>query len=163
MTGLQSGSLSGRLLESRNGEFAMKNLIQSFPFLLSLFALPAFAHLELGTYGGSTSSGEICSFEVKGIAFEGGVKNPLNERVMIEYSNQSRTLQHPPVVDLNALSANFTHDLLQSVIGTTSGAEAFVLRMNPESHKPDSFVFIVEDWKNEQRTHRTCGNLKHGN
>ena len=139
----------------------MKNLIRSFLILLSLFALPASAHLELGIYRGSTFSGEICSFEVKGIAFEGGVKNPLNERVMIEYSNQSRTLQHPPVVDLDAPSANFTHDLLQSVTGTASGAEAFVLQMNPESHKPDSFVFIVEDWKNEQRTNLVCSNLQH--
>jgi hypothetical protein len=163
MTGLQSESLSGSLLESRNGEFMMKNLIRSFPFLLSLFALSASAHLELGTYRGSTSSGAICSFEVKGIAFEGGVKNPLNERVMIEYSNQSRTLQHPPVVDLNSLSASFEHDLLQSVTGTSTGAEVFALKMNSESHKPDSFVFIEDDWKNDQRTNLVCGNLKHGN
>ena len=139
----------------------MKNLIRSSPLLLSILALPAFAHLELGTYQGSTSSGAICSFEVKGIAFEGGVKNPLNERVMIEYSNRSLTLQHPPVLDLNALSANFTHDLLQSVTGTSSGAEAFALKMNSESHKPDSFVFIQDDWKNDQRTNLVCSGLNH--
>jgi|GEM_PF-5779633 len=135
---------------------------------LTLASLPAFAHLELGTYQGvvlqgSSHSGMPCSFEVKGIAFESGVKNPLNERVMIEHENRSLTLQHPPVVNLNSLSASFEHDLLQAVTGTSTGAEAFVLKMNSESHKPDSFVFIQDDWKNEQRTSQTCGNLEHGN
>ncbi|MBU6154681.1 MAG: hypothetical protein KGP28_10300 [Bdellovibrionales bacterium] len=136
--------------------------LQTLALALAFSASSAFAHLELGTYQGATDSGGSCSFEVKGIAFEGGVKNPLNERVMIEYGNQARTLQHPPVVDVNALSATFQHEVLQSAIGTASGAEAFVLKMNSESHKPDSFVFIQDDWKNETRTAMTCNALVHG-
>ena len=140
----------------------MKPVLRILALGLTLTASTAFAHLELGTYRGTgADAGLPCSFEVKAIAFEGGLKNPLNERVMIEYGNLSRTLQHPPVVDVSNLSASFVHEALQSVIGTATGAEAFVLKMNSESHKPDYFVFIQDDWKNEQRTAIHCENLQH--
>ncbi len=132
-------------------------------FFISLTALPVRAHLDIGTYrGAGAAAGMPCSFEVKAIAFEGGLKNPLNERVMIEFGGSSRILQHPPVVDVSAPSATFVHETLQSVVGTSTGAEAFVLRMNSDTHKPDSFTFIQDDWKNGQRAAISCNSLVHG-
>jgi hypothetical protein len=65
------------------------------------------------------------------------------------------------VIDLSGLSSSFVHESLQSVTGTETGAEAFVLKMNSETHKPDSFVFIRDDWKSEQRSAIPCSNLQH--
>ena len=91
----------------------MNNQILILSFLMTLIAIPARAHLELGTYRGSgADAGLSCSFEVKSIAFEGGLKNPLNERVMIEFGGSSRILQHPPVVDVSAPSATFARTWL---------------------------------------------------
>ena len=69
-----------------------------------LLATSAQAHLEKGVYSGLGLNGNPCSFEVIDIRFENGVKNPLNERVLIKFNSRELTLQHLPVVNADRKS-----------------------------------------------------------
>lgn len=125
------------------------------------FTLPAQAHLEKGVYSGLGLNGNPCAFEVIDIRFEQGVKNPLNERVFIKFGSKELVLQHLPVVNSEDGTVQFTHEQLTAVEGTPSGGAAFVLKMNPESHRPDSFVLLHDQWKDDVKTVTTCSNLQH--
>jgi hypothetical protein len=128
---------------------------------LSLVATAAEAHLEKGVYSGLGLNGSPCSFEVIDIRFENGVKNPLNERVLIKFNSRELTLQHLPVVNAADGTVQFKHEQLSAVEGTPTGGSAFVLKMNSQSHKPDSFVLLQDHWQDEVKSVSTCGNLQH--
>jgi hypothetical protein len=128
---------------------------------LLTFSLSAEAHLEKGVYAGLGVNGSPCSFEVVDIRFENGVKNPLNERVLIKFASRELTLSHLPLVNAQDGTVQFTHEQLTAVEGTPTGGAAFVLKMNSVSHKPDSFVVLNDQWQDEVKTASTCANLQH--
>ena len=126
-----------------------------------LLAGSAQAHLEKGVYSGLGLNGNPCSFEVIDIRFENGVKNPLNERVLIKLGSKELTLQHLPVLNVQDGTVQFTHEQLAAVEGTPTGGSAFVLKMNSTTHKPDSFMVLVDEWKDDTKTVGTCSSLQH--
>ena len=132
-----------------------------FVLSLSLLATTARAHLEKGVYSGLGLNGNPCAFEVIDIRFEHGVKNPLNERVLIKFDSKELTLQHLPVVNAADGTVQFTHEQLTAVEGTPTGGVAFVLKMNAQSHKPDSFSLLQDQWQDETKSVATCSNLQH--
>lgn len=137
----------------------MKSAMALFSFLF--VTLTAEAHLEKGVYSGLGLNGNPCSFEVIDIRFENGVKNPLNERVLIKLGSKELTLQHLPVLNVQDGTVQFTHEQLAAVEGTPTGGSAFVLKMNSTTHKPDSFVVLVDEWKDDTKTVGTCSSLQH--
>jgi len=126
-----------------------------------LLAASAQAHLEKGVYSGLGLNGNPCSFEVIDIRFENGVKNPLNERVLIKFNSRELTLQHLPVVNAQDGTVQFTHEQLTAVEGTPTGGAAFVLKMNSQTHKPDVFSLLNDQWQDEVKSVSTCSNLQH--
>lgn len=137
----------------------MKTAIVGFTVLF--LSLSAEAHLEKGIYAGLGLNGSPCSFEVVDIRFQNGVKNPLNERVLIKFNARELTLQHLPVVNANDGTVQFTHEQLTAAEGTPTGGAAFVLKMNGQTHKPDSFVLLNDQWQDEVKSVSTCSNLQH--
>ncbi len=137
----------------------MKSAMALFSVLF--VTLTAEAHLEKGVYSGLGLNGNPCSFEVIDIRFENGVKNPLNERVLIKYGSKELNLQHLPVVNAEDGTVQFAHEQLTAVEGTPSGGSAFVLKMNSQSHRPDSFVLLNDQWKDDTKSVTTCSNLQH--
>ena len=130
---------------------------------MTFAANAAFANIEPGTYNGKDAAGQACSFLVADSFFANGMKHPLNERVNVKYGEMSLALSHPPLVDLSTLTTSFTHEVLQAVIPTESGANAFVVKMNHEKHAPESFTVIMNDWKNDTKSSLICSGLERKN
>lgn len=104
----------------------------------------AFAHLEVGKYSGSDRGGEPCEFRVESVAFEGNVKHPLNERVVIRYENRSYTLSHLPIVTISEFKVVPEAEVLTGTRGTENVNEAFILKMGHVNgqHGPQEFSFV---------------------
>jgi len=132
-----------------------------FLFSTLFLSLSAEAHLEKGVYSGLGMNGSPCSFEVIDIRFENGVKNPLNERVLIKFNARALTLQHLPVVNANDGTVQFTHEQLTAAEGTAAGGSAFVLKMNSQTHKAESIVLVNDQWQDDVKSVDTCSNLQH--
>lgn len=138
----------------------MKNLALSAVFVL-LGLSNARAHVELGTYTGTTPAGEPCQFEVIRQYFETGTPHPLNERIEIVSGATRFTVQHPAVVDINEPRASFNHDAFQGVIAIPGGATALVIDMNhePGHEGPTGFHLVTHLWRSDVRTGVHCASL----
>lgn len=117
-----------------------------------LLTANAFAHLEIGHYQGFTTTGEKCVLTVEEVSFAGGVKHPLNERVLVKssFSESSLVLVHLPKIDAMNVTVRAEKDLLTGAIGLPTGAESLVLKMvhSSEFDGPTEFTFIREDKTN---------------
>lgn len=129
--------------------------------LLGLFTSSSFAHVEEGKYTGKLTDGSECSFESLGTSFENNTPHPLNERVQIKFNGVEYTLSHPAVVNSSTGEVSFNHDLLQSVVPTKKGAQAFIIHMihTPEKEGPASFEFLTHEWKANLKTSIICNDL----
>ncbi|MBX2987854.1 MAG: hypothetical protein KF802_08140 [Bdellovibrionaceae bacterium] len=130
--------------------------------VLSLFlAATAQAHIKLGTYAGTSPTQGACSVRIEEVSFENNVRHPLNERVKARIGNDLFVLQHPPVVNVAQSSVTFTHDLLQGVLATPTGARALIIEMSHEAGKegPLAFTLIDHQWRQNARTALACQKL----
>ncbi len=132
--------------------------------LLALLLSPSFAlaHIEPGTWKGTTASGQECSMTATATYFEGN-RHPLNERIGITVEGKEFKVGHPPVLDFAQPKAFFNHDVFQGVLATSTGAQAIEIEMNHEEGKegPVSFTFVDHAWKNDARTSLKCSGLRH--
>ncbi len=127
-----------------------------------IFAVPAFAHVKVGTYQGTNPEGEPCSFVVRSVSFLNHVHHPLNGRVEILTEAGSFVLSHPPVVDVQNATVGFDHDHLQGVQGQKNGtAIAAVLTMDHSEGNdgPSQLDFIFHSRASSSGRRTTCGQL----
>lgn len=140
--------------------------MKSFVTVLAmLVAIPAFAHLELGTYKGKTADGRECTFEVKSVSFVRDLKHPLNERVEILVDGETYTLQHLPRVNAETGDVLFERDLLTGAAGYAGGALAAVLKMEHSTDRdgPISLTLLNHSYKYKSKASSFCGDLAHQN
>lgn len=137
----------------------MKNLV----FILIMALTPfAWAHVEPGTYQGSTDDGITCHMTAGQTYFENQMAHPLNERIQITIDNDVFLVGHPPLVKPEESMAYFNHDLFQGVLPTKTGAKALIIHMvhSDEFEGPASYELIDHAWKANNRKHLVCKNLK---
>ena len=128
--------------------------------LVVLISTSAFAHFKIGTYKGTSLTGEACQFEILNVKFKNKLKHPLNERVSIKIGNYKKaiTMTHLPQVDLVNLKVRPKKGVLSAVKATKSGAQAVELVMNEEG--PVHLSFITDNYKDKTQSQRyTCQNL----
>jgi hypothetical protein len=144
----------------------MKKIILSVT-LCSLYtiltAIPAMAHIEVGTHSGQTADGKTCSFIAGEQTFENGLRHPLNERIKINIDGEDFNIQHPATIDLEKGVTYFNHDQFQAVQPTTKGSKALVIKMvhSKEFEGPSEFTLINSEWKSGQNQVIQCTGLKH--
>ena len=121
----------------------------------------AFAHFQIGTYKGTTPSGESCSMQVKGVSFNYNLKNPLNEKVEILYNSETYFIGHIPLFNENTNQVNVNFEKLTANKGTLTGGQHFSLHMNHErAEGPESFFFVDHNWKTNAVVKTECLNLE---
>lgn len=133
---------------------------------LALFCLfagaSASAHVEPGTYVGTTDAGARCEMTALGQYFENNTPHPLNERVKVRVGADEYTLGHPPVISVAESKASFNHDFFHGILPLPTGARALVIDMShAEGHEgPTAFHVIDHQWRNDVRTATNCANLQ---
>ena len=133
--------------------------------LLALLLAPthALAHIEPGTWKGTTGDGKECSMAAGPTYFD-GTRHPLNERIAVTVGGKEFKVGHPPVLDFAQPKAFFNHDVFQGVLATATGAQAIEIEMAHEAGKegPVSFTFVDHAWKSDARVSYKCSGLRHG-
>ena len=123
------------------------------------FALPAAAHLKVGTYSGRDSvTGEACSVAVRAIEFEGGLRHPLNERITVLAKGRTWVLRHPAQIDVSLGKVEFSGASLEATQGVPGAGDGFVLTMSHEEGKegPQDFFLIHHDYRDVSKSTRSA-------
>ncbi len=132
--------------------------------LLMFLAKTAFAGLQVGTYQGTTTNNQPCSFTVEKRYFENNLQHPLNERVALKFGQIGFIVQHPPVIDVPSAFAAYNHDMFQAINATPVGAQAFVITMKHPTRGgdeiPGEFHFINHEYKANKKEKLSCVNLQ---
>lgn len=144
----------------------MNSLINRFALAVAVLlssAVPAFAHVEAGTWIGTTPAGASCSLLAGNQYFENNIQHPLNERIPIQVNGTQFIVGHPPVVSTTQPSAYFNHNMFQAVVPTSTGAMALVIDMvHQESYEgPTGYHVITQNWRTGAVTKMDCLNIKH--
>ena len=126
-----------------------------------LTAMPAFAHVEPGTYKGLTADGKECSMIAGKTYFENNAHHPLNERIDITIGEHQFKVGHPPIFSAKDAVISFNHDAFQGLIPTSKGAVAVEIEMvhSEEFEGPRSFIFVENKWKEKIRESYKCENI----
>lgn len=134
--------------------------LASFAFVT---ALPVSqAHLKIGTYEGTSPSGETCAVEIQEVRFEGNVHHPINERVQVRHQGKTWTLHHPALIQAEEGTVRPSSDTLESAVGSAGVADAFQLVMShaPGKDGPIAFHSIHDDYKDASKSSvTTCREL----
>ena len=133
-------------------------------FFASLFlaSMGARAHFEIGTYKGTTVDGAECNMLVKGVTFNYNIKNPLNEKVEVEFNNETFFIGHAPLFDAGTNQVNVDFETLVANKGTETGGKHFSLHMEHErkNEGPTSFFMVDHNWKTSAVSKIECLNLE---
>lgn len=135
--------------------------LKSLFALVTLFAGPAMAHIEIGHYQG-TGNGRPCDIEVTAVQFDNNIQHPLAERVLITANNQyGATLSHLPKVDLATGTIEQEKGVLTGVVLEDMGdgdllKMAIVLQMSPTG--PAKYTMIQN--YGDQKIIAVCDGLK---
>lgn len=124
-------------------------------------ATSASAHLQTGTYTGTTRAGEPCSFLVEKIEFVES-RHPLNERVTVVIQNEVFVLSHDLVIDPTTFKTRIVKDILSGTKGRESLSMQAMIAMDhsPGRDGPVSASFMVDDSKSGSSPQRwMCGGL----
>jgi hypothetical protein len=142
----------------------VKTLVSIF---IAIFGLSAKAHLKVGTYQGQTPQGQACTMQITNVYMENNQQHPLNERAQIQIGAKRLaalqfTVQHPPVIDLQSMTAAFNHDMFTGIIPTAVGANALVVKMVHETNfeGPTEFHLVQHEYKANKRSLVSCLNIK---
>lgn len=142
--------------------------MKSILLVLSLFSFSALAHIELGTYKGTNSSGYECNLHVMEQYYIDNKKHPLNERVKVavesnKLSKTNFTVNHPSAINVQTLEVSFNHDQFQGLLATSTGAQALIVEVSHEPTKegPQAFIFVDHNWKTGNRIPFECKDLKY--
>lgn len=133
------------------------------PALASLFAATAaLAHVEQGTYKGTTADGKPCSMAAGAQYFEKNMPHPLNERIPVTVDGTAYVVGHPPIIDSQTSLVFFNHDLFQGLFPTTTGAKALEIEMvhTAEFEGPRSFTVIENFWREKKKVSYRCNDIK---
>lgn len=124
----------------------------------------ALAGLQIGTYSGTTTNNQACSFTVEKRYFENNLQHPLNERVALKVGQVSFVVQHPPVIDIQNAFAAYNHDMFQAINATPIGAQALVIVMKHPTRGgdevPSEFHLINHEYKANKKERLSCVNLQ---
>lgn len=141
----------------------MKNiLLASLVVVLSVFSFSAFAHLKKGIYEGRTATGTTCSFEVKGVVFEGGMHHPLTERFVVNFRGKEWKVGHPFVFSAEEKRAAYDHDHLVAFQAMKSGAEGIQILMDHSEGNdgPVEISYVMDDYRDDSiDVSEVCSNL----
>ena len=133
-----------------------------------LASLSAFAHVEPGNYVGKDQAGNSCSFTVGDMWFENDMHHPLTERLKVSdvlFTTATVTTQwnlgHPPVIDTDAGSNRYNHDIFQQIVPNKTGATSLTLIKGSEekedSGKPVGIIFVDDNYKDAAKSQKlTC-------
>lgn len=142
----------------------MKSAVKSTLVILASLLVSALAqaHVEVGTYRGTTTEGATCEMTSEGTYYEGQLKHPLTERVKLVVAGETFIVQHPPVIDETEQMAYFDHDQFKGALPNKTGAKALVVKMQhaPGSEGPSEFYLIDHVYKGDKRTSIKCSGLK---
>ena len=129
--------------------------------LACLLATPAFAHIDEGTWKGTTADGKECSLVAGQQYFERDLRHPLNERIPVTVDGTAFTLPHPSSIDAAKAQVGFDHDRFHGLLPNPTGADAIEVQMeHSESFEgPRSFTLIRHNWKTRTSTSLTCSGL----
>ena len=130
---------------------------------LIFMSTAALAHVEPGTYLGTTPEGHQCVMTAEATYFENNQRHPLNERIKITVGSRTFTVAHPSVIDSSKGTVGFNHDLFQGVVPTATGAAALEIAMEHSEtfEGPRSFIVMEDFWRDKRRESMKCDNLKH--
>ncbi len=129
-----------------------------------LFSSLSLAHIEKGTWVGTTASGDKCEMVVGDQYFENEVVHPLTERIPLEINSVKFLVGHPAVIDAATSTASFNHDVFHGIspIAAPRGAHAVEIAMRHDAHEgPEKFTFITHDYKSDTRSSVVCDGLTH--
>jgi hypothetical protein len=126
--------------------------------LLTLWTVPALAHIEAGAHKGKTPAGEDCLMKVGRSYFNDNFHHPLNERIEVSVNGVDFVVGHPPVISVNQQIVYFDHDRFQGVKATPTGAQGLEITMKHTATEegPTEFHFITHDYAKNERQVQSC-------
>jgi hypothetical protein len=133
-----------------------------FLFIL-LFTLPTMAHFKLGDYSGVLSNGDVCTFSIDSVSFEGGVHHPLAERVIMTIGFLGDTqveMKHLAIINAEAGTVRPKKEVLSAYWVFESGAKGLELFMNESG--PSVMVAMIDHYRDSSKSTRSvCAELKY--